>query len=252
MTTLKTIKSVAIGLLSVVAVSSFASETDTQPSKADIRAAEQKLKQTFANYQITDFKPSPIPGIYEVQAGSQVHYWAKEQGILIFGQMWSSEGVNLTEKSKQASIQNRLDGLPLDSAVTIQEGEIPIIEISNPDCGYCKRYEQWVESLDSVYSIERKVVFYPEIFPAAEAKLRAVLCANNRRQAYKDMVAGKYKPVDCEAATAILADHKRITDALGVGGTPTFLLPDGSVITGFKQKELESYFLKAANSSKED
>src|SRR5690554_2396879 len=97
-----------------------------------IQNAQDKLKATFSNYQVTDFKPSPIPGIFEVHAGPQIHYYAPEQNLLIFGQIYSSVGENLTEKSKQLSVSSRLGEMPLESAILVKTGTIPLIEISNP------------------------------------------------------------------------------------------------------------------------
>lgn len=234
-------------VLSVASMAAFAKSDE----KALLEEAQDKLKATFNNYQITDFRPSPIPGIYEVHAGPQLHYYAPEQNLLIFGQIWSAAGENLTERAKADVLGGRLDDLPLDTAILIQEGDIPLIEIFNPDCGYCKRYEEWVGTLKDIYSIERKVVFLDSsMFPNAPGKMKSVVCSDDPKAAYKEMMDGKAKPSDCEEAASVFADHKRITDSLGVQGTPTFLLPDGRMIHGFAPKQLEEYFISATTERK--
>lgn len=221
--------------------------------EAEKAAAEKQLQATFSNYKITGFYESPIPGIYEIHAGSQVHYYAKEQNILIFGQLYSAAGVNLTEASKQKAVMSRIGSLPLKSAIQVSKGKIPLIEISNPDCGYCKKYEQWITKMSETYSIERKVVFMDtDMFPQAAPKIKAVICAKDQAKAYHQMMTGgaSQKDSDCSKAKNILQQHKDITEGLGVQGTPSFLLPDGSVIVGFKPTELENYFLKTIKSQK--
>lgn len=225
-------------------------ETSIEAEKA---AAEKQLQTTFSNYKITGFYESPIPGIYEIHAGSQVHYYAKEQNILIFGQLYSSTGVNLTEASKQKAVMSRIGSLPLKSAIRVSKGKIPLIEISNPDCGFCKKYEQWITKMSETYSIERKVVFMEnDNFPAATPKIKSVLCSKNQEKAYhKMMTTGALeKNRDCAAAREVMQRHKEIVEGLGVQGTPSFLLPDGSTIVGFKPTELENYFLKSIKSQK--
>lgn len=243
--TTKALLTLAFALLSVFSQA----QTDTE-----IEKVREKLKQTFTNYSITDIRPSPIPGLVEIHAGPQIHYFAPEQNLLIFGQIWTSDGENLTEKAKQDSFSDKRKNLPMDAAVLVQKGDIPIIEIVNPDCGYCKRYETWVAQLEGVYAIERKVIFLDStMFPKARDKMLSVLCTEDKAAAYHEMIAGDYTSGStCKSGEETLSAHQEITDALGVQGTPTFLLPDGKVITGFKQHELESYFIKAASKAKED
>lgn len=222
---------------------------------AEIEQVKEKLKQTFTNYTITDIRESPIPGLMEIHAGPQIHYFYPDKELLIFGQIWTSEGENLTEKAKQESIETKRSRLQMDSAILVQKGDIPIIEIVNPDCSFCKRYEKWVTQLENVYSIERKVIFLdsPTMFPKATAKMLSVLCSEDKIKAYTNMVAGD--PLEnetCVAGEKVLAAHQEITDTLGVTGTPTFLLPNGKVISGFKQKELELYFINSASKANED
>jgi len=242
------IKAISITAIALLPIASNAQ------SNEEIQQIREKLKQTFTNYKITNIRPSPIPGIVEIHAGPRIHYFAPEQELLIFGQIWTSDGVNLTEQAKQDSFAEKRGMLPMDSAILVQEGDIPIIEIVNPDCGYCQRYEKWIAQLTDVYSIERKVIFLEaNMFPNSRAKMLSVLCADDKAEAYHQMVNGDQAITgSCEAGEKILAAHQEITNTLGVQGTPTFLLPDGKVITGFKQSELEFYFINSASKVQED
>ena len=229
-----------IAAISAVSLSVFANE---------VQKVEEKLQGTFTNYKITWIQESPIPGVYEVHAGSQIHYYAPEQNLLLFGQIYSAAGENLTEAAKIKEIQRQRESLPLDSAIQVQSGDISITEITNPDCGYCQKYEKWISQMSAVYSIERKVIFMQSAnFPDAKQKMMAVVCSKNKKSAYEDVMTGKSNPnSNCVEGESILAQHNSITEKLGVQGTPTFLLPDGSVITGFKPVQIEKYLLDAAS-----
>jgi len=215
----------------------------------DVKSVEEKLQGTFTNYKITWIQESPIPGLYEVHAGPQIHYYAPDQNLLVFGQIYSAAGENLTEAAKAKEIQRQLKDLPLESAIQVQAGEITLTEITNPDCTYCQRYERWISQMSAAYSIERKVIFMQNAgFPDANQKMMNVVCAKEKDTAYKAMMAGKVESdMRCDEGEALLAQHHSITEKLGVQGTPTFLLPDGSVIKGFKPVEIEKYLVDAAS-----
>lgn len=245
--TLLTAGIVLYGAICFSGYANAASNKEADRAAAEKAAAEKQLQTTFSNYKITGFYESPIPGIYEIHAGSQVHYYAKEQNILIFGALYSSAGENLTEASKQKAVMSRIGSLPLKSAIPVSKGKIKLTEITNPDCGYCKKYEQWIIKMSETYSIERKIVFMEnENFPQATSKIKSVVCAKDQAKAYHQMMANGVleNNSDCSKASGILQQHKEIIEGLGVQGTPSFLLPDGSVIVGFKPMELENYFLK--------
>lgn len=233
-------------LAMALAIASTGAMSAPDRDQEKLRAIEAELKTTFSNYAITGFQPSPIEGIFEIHAGGQVHYYEPNGKLLIFGQIYNSDGVNLTEQSKVAAIKSAVDDADLSSAIKIQDGQIPIIEISNPDCGYCAEYERWITNISKEYSIERSVIFTSQsMFKNSIGKMNSVICSSDRAKAYEEMVSGKFNDQECAESKNVLEDHDRITKSLGVTGTPTFILPSGKVIIGLKKDLLEAYFIES-------
>ena len=62
--------------------------------------ALKSLQQSFTNSKIQDFRKAPIEGLYEVTLdGAQVIYFAPEDDVLIFGEIYSRDGRSLTAEA---------------------------------------------------------------------------------------------------------------------------------------------------------
>ena len=78
-----------------------------------------------------------------------------------------------------------------------------MIEITDPDCTYCRQASAYLSARNDV---TRYVFFFPlPIHPNAEAKIRHIFCAADRARAYEEAMAGKlddmkFKPCDDAAA----------------------------------------------------
>lgn len=226
----------------IFCMSAFAQKSQTEifPEQKQV---EEKFNMTFSNYKATHFKESPIPGVYEVHSGPKLAYFYPEKGLLLFGHIYNKEGKNLTEESLSSSINPLLESLDLSLAVTITEGDIELIEVSNPDCGFCRRFDQWFAGIQSKYSVNRKIVYMKNSnFPYAKQKMLHLLCSQDKAKAHHELMSNlsvDYK--SCDEGKKILSEHQHIVNTLGVQGTPTFILPNGKMITGFKQDQIENY-----------
>jgi protein-disulfide isomerase len=130
-----------------------------------------------------------------------------------------------------------IDGVNIfpDKAVTIRgKSRNVIIEITDPDCVYCRKASEFLESKDAT----RHIYFYPlQTHPAAKDKALHVLCAANKVRAYQDVMSGKLDNVrmgDCKDKNARenLELHMDMSRQLGIEGTPTFYV-NGQKVTGF-------------------
>ena len=234
-------------IVSIFVSFSAVSETKTgSDTSAEKLAAEEKLKASFSNFSFTNFSPSPIEGIFEVHSGQQMVYFHPEKEILFFGHMYDKLGNNLTDQAltdSRASIKKDID---FSSAVTVQKGDITLLEISNPDCGFCRRFDSWVTALSDEYSIERKMIYMQNPgFRESRGKMTHIICSADKTLAHKEI--SEDRPVNlktCPEADTVLIEHSAIVEQLGVQGTPTFILPNGEIIVGFKKEDIEKYLKK--------
>lgn len=227
------------------------------------QSAQDQLKTTFTGMTITDFKESPVKGLYEVKTGSNIIYFHPgedgKKGVLLIGEMYDSSGVNLTEQSKFAGISATLNKLPLDTAITIGPKDAPTFyEFTDPDCPYCHAYDEWMKDFSKDHPVQRKLIFMVNPgHPLARAKIEHVICSDNKDEAVRyvysselphnpdgadAMQLAKQKALKtCKEADAVIEQHAQILKALGVNGTPSFLFGVDStpnLIVGYQQQKI--------------
>ncbi|MCE5264959.1 MAG: DsbC family protein [Deltaproteobacteria bacterium] len=195
---------------------------------------EESFRKNFPNIRVDSFRPSAVTGLYEVVSRNQVLYYAPETEYLIFGQMVTKEGKNLTDERVKEIIARALKELPLDKAIRIGSGTHQVIEVTDPDCPFCRKGSAF---LAGVKDLTRYVFFFPlAMHRDAEAKVRQIFCAEDRGKAYEEAMAGKLddmKFTPCKSAEAedLLRSHKEMLNRAGVSSTPIFLI-DGQVVFG--------------------
>ena len=67
----------------------------------------QMLHKSFPNVKAEKAGKSVIPGLYEVEAGNNVFYFEPRNGYLIFGDIITKEGKNLTAEKRQELLARR-------------------------------------------------------------------------------------------------------------------------------------------------
>jgi thiol:disulfide interchange protein DsbC len=195
---------------------------------------EESFRKSFPNLRADSIRPSGIDGLYEIVSGTRVLYYAPGPEYLLYGPIISREGKNLTEDRVQEIIGKGLKSLPLEQAVRIGSGARQVIEITDPDCPYCRKASAF---LAGKKELTRHIFFLPlAMHPNAAAKVRQIFCAEDRGKAYEEAMTGKFddmKFTPCKSAAAddLLKAHKEMIDRIGVTGTPLFLI-DGQVVFG--------------------
>lgn len=249
-----------------------------QPSAETAMAdAEAKLKASFSQLNVTNFGPSPLPGIFEIQTGGNIMYFAPDndehEGILFFGEMYNKKGESLTEKSKDRLLSKTIKTLDLSSAVSVGPANSPAYyEITDPDCPYCHAYDGWLKNdVDSDNKLHRKLLFMINPgHPLAKAKVEHIICSENKDEAVKytfsdalphqsldsatPLQLANYKSLKtCKEADAVIEQQQKIISALGVNGTPSFVFgadTDKPVkVVGFAKDKILENILKVKSST---
>lgn len=222
--------------LTAMPMISLASE---KPSLDD---AQAQLKTSFSSLSIVDFSESPIPDIYEVNTGNGIIYYHPKKDIIFFGEMYDKSGESLTQASLAKAMKSNLEKLPADYGIQIGDKDgIEIIEFTDPDCPYCREYEKFITQLSEEKAIKRTIYFDTRIHPGSLDKVTHIICSENQEEAFHDIYSGKtmeYK--QCDQAAEILAAHLRVSEGLGVSGTPTFILGD-KLSPGFRPGAILEY-----------
>jgi thiol:disulfide interchange protein DsbC len=214
-------------------------------SEATVKAELLKKYPTIA---VESVVKTPLSGIYEVFAGGQILYTDENVGyIFVNGSMIDADKkLNLTEERVNQLTAIKFDELPLNLAVKKVRGKgtRKLAYFGDPNCGYCKRFEQGLAQINDVTIY---VFLYPVLGPDSVEKSKSIWCSKDRIKAWDDQLVKGVAPTapgTCDTSaidkTVAFGKQKNIT------GTPTLFFIDGSRVPGAIPVEQVEQHLAAA------
>ena len=225
---------IVTSILSAVTTMILSTECHAEGTECNF-SAEKCLQKTYPNFKYTSIDPTEIEGIFQIitKPKKNIIYFVANSGHLIFGEVWTKRGENLTQKKWLEIASSEIDKKALAKAIRIgpADGTKQVIEITDPDCPFCRHGSKF---LDSQAGITRYIFFYPlSSHPEAAKKAKFILASKNPRQTYQDVMAGKFdsKPLPMFEENGVLEEHIKIAKKLGVKGTPNYWV-DGVSVSG--------------------
>lgn len=207
---------------------------------------EESLKKAFPRLKYDSISPSNIKGIYEVISTGGIMYYSPETESIIIGEIINRDGLNITQNKHQEvltkNIKEKIKDVTFDRAVSLGKGKHTVIEITDPDCPYCR---QAFEFLSKQTDVTRHVFFYPlPSHPKAADKVLYIFCAKDKEKAYEEAMTGKlddmaFKICEDPQARELLKTHKDIAEHLGIRGTPFFFVDGQTAVFGADIPRLE-------------
>ena len=196
------------------------------------------IRESFPRLAVDEVNSSPVPGIYEIVAGDRVLYYAPATGHLLAGNLISREGENITSRRLQEVMETRIKGIPLDEALKIGNGPHQVIEVTDPDCGYCRKGSHF---LDGRQDVTRHIFFKPlPMYPQSRAKATFILSSADPRSAYKEVFSGKYDqtPVPSVKDNGQLERQRKVIEPLKVNSTPSYWI-NGTYVSGSDLRRIQ-------------
>ena len=144
----------------------------------------------------------------------------------------------------------KFEDLPLNLAFKKVKGKgtRKFAYFGDPNCGYCKKFEQDLTKLNDVTIY---VFLYPVLGPDSVEKAKSIWCSKDRAKAWDDQLVrgiAPTAPATCDTSnidkTLAFGRDKKIS------GTPTIFFADGQRVTGMKPVEVMEQLLAAAAPSK--
>jgi len=216
----------------------LATSTAARAGEPDVK---EKLKKAFPRLTFETVTPSPINGLYEVTAGNNVIYFDPVSGHMIFGEMWSPTGVNITAAAKDKAMAGKYAAIKhhLPAALKIGSGPNEVIEFTDPDCPFCRRmHEYWKKRTD----VTRYVFLMPltQLHPQAKNHSDWILSATDSATALDDVETGKYDKVQLPTFALNDARIKAQAESLisGINGTPAYFV-NGAFVAGANVPQIE-------------
>jgi thiol:disulfide interchange protein DsbC len=189
--------------------------------------------------------PGPFPGVWEVDIAQNGKtfplYLDYSLKYLFNGQFIRlSDMANLTGSRYQDL--NRVDvaSIPVQDAIRIgsPSAKKTVIVLSDPTCAYCvKLHGEIRKAAGSDPDVAFLVMPYPRNPKdmATYRKCQAVVCSKSGKL-LDDAYAGKALP-EPACKTGAVDETIRLAERLKIEGTPTMILPDGRLVSGYMEAD---------------
>ena len=229
-----------------MAISLNSSAIDSADDYAEIRAAISRLIPGLNGMEI---QPSAIENMLEVRAGTNVFYVSRDGGFLLNGPLRDLErGENLTEKRLAGYRKTMLKDIPAIQPVeyTTDNAKQKIIVVTDIDCPYCRRLHQDLDKYHQA-GLDVAYVMLPRSGKDSPSYVKTVnaICAAQPDVAITAAMNGE-TPVSAECNHPI-DQHMEMARAMGATSTPNIVLPDGTLIRGYKTAAELSRLLAATS-----
>lgn len=204
-----------------------------QKGRDDARA-EKAIRANISDLKIDSVRPfKPVPGLYEIKAGSRIFYTDSTGRHLFSGHIFSTADHRDLTAARLEEI-NRVDWnlLPLkDAIVSGDPNGTPVAVFTDPQCPYCRKLET---ELPKVKGVKIYTFLYPleRIHPGSHATADAIWCAEDRHKALLDTMVEDKKLPKASCDTPIDRNLK-LGRELGISGTPTMIAGDGRKHAGY-------------------
>ena len=184
---------------------------------------------------------SPIAGFYEVQVeGGPLLYVSADGEYFFDGSLYQVKAGRFVDvlDIRLSKIRRDLfaDRSTSDMNIFKPAGETKTVMnvFTDVDCGYCRKLHAEMGELNS-YGIEVRYLAYPRSGIPSESydKIATAWCAKNQRGTLTRIKNGEDVPTSVCADNPV-ADHFALGRKLGVSGTPSIILMDGSMIPGYQ------------------
>lgn len=234
-----TLKTMLFGLVAVLAAHTAAAAELSQKTTEKIKqlVAKQIEDVDLANLSISS---SPVDGMYQVNIPPNVVYVTKDLKYLIYADILeAATSRNLTEQARGKSRQVMLEKLG-EKSMIVYPPKTPrrysLTVLTDLDCGYCQKLHHDMAKYNDL-GIEVRYIAFPRagVLSPSYQKAVNVWCARDRKKAYDQVSAGKdIEESHCENP---VADQFNFGRSIGVQGTPSMILEDGTLMQGYYPPE---------------
>jgi thiol:disulfide interchange protein DsbC len=184
-------------------------------------------------HPIDEIKRTPMPGLFELRVdGTEIYYTDASANFLIQGHLIDTKNQrDLTEERIQKIMAVDFKSLPFKDAIVIVrgKGERKMAIFEDPNCGYCKRFERELQSIDNVTVY---LFLYPILGKDSVDKSKAIWCAKDQSKAWQDLMLRDQAPNSTGCDAAALKRNVDFGQKQRINGTPTTIFSDGSRISG--------------------
>lgn len=223
-----------IALFAVVVAISFAVPVLSSEDN-DMDKVREILSKIVPNEKPDAITRSPVPGLYEVTYGPEIFYVSGDGRFLLQGDVVDLESQkNITEEKRSAGRYKLIDSIDPATMISFSPKQVKhVVHVfTDVDCSYCRKMHKEIDQYMQ-QGIEIRYLAYPRsgLNTPSYFKAVSVWCARDRKEALTISKAGG--TVDEKTCNNPVQAHMTLGTRVGVNGTPTLVLEDGSVVPGY-------------------
>jgi thiol:disulfide interchange protein DsbC len=187
----------------------------------------------------------PFPGIWEVDVarGGKIYPLYVDYSLKY---LFNGQFIRLADMENLTGLRyqdlNRVDvsSIPLKDAIVVgsRSAKKKVIVLTDPTCPYCVKLHAEIKK---AVAKDADLAFHVMPYPrnggdkATYAKCLAVVCSKSEKL-LDDAYAGKELPAPSCKSSAV-DEAMKLADRLKIQGTPTMILPDGRMISGYMEAD---------------
>jgi thiol:disulfide interchange protein DsbC len=232
-------------VLIAFAAALFAVSCGVQANPDEVK---KELAKKFPDLKTERITKTTYNNLYEVFTGAEIFYTDEKATFVLAGNVIdTATRANLTQARLSKLTAIKFDELPFENAIKLVRGDgsrrVAVFE--DPLCGYCKKFEADLNSIDNLTAY---IFLYPILAEESFKKSNAIWCAKDRLGAWQDWMLRDKAPAaaaeDCKAPNDL---NVALGQKLRVNGTPATFFEDGERIAGALPKETIEAKLVAAD-----
>lgn len=198
-------------------------------------AFKAQIERALPDTTIHAVRPTAIPGFYEVEVENQLVYVSTDGKYMLLGDVVDlSTRTNLTEAWREQTALRLLDAMGEKQMIVMgpAKPKRTITVFTDVDCPYCAKLHREVPQLTK-QGVKVRYLLFPRGGVGSETyrKSVAVWCAADRVKAVG--IAKEQGKIEMKTCANPVADHYKLGERLGVGGTPTIYLDNGKKLGGY-------------------
>jgi thiol:disulfide interchange protein DsbC len=216
---------------------------------AQIRAEiTERLAKVVPDVKVTDIKPAPIPGWYEVYLGAKLVYVSADAQYVFDGTLMDIKAQkNLTAapemQARAAALKSFSDQhKTIEFAPENGKTDHVVYVFTDTDCAYCRKLHSEVGKLNAA-GITVRYLAYPRAGVPSDTynTMVSVWCAKDQKTALTAAKNGE--PIPQASCDNPVKAQWELGNSMHVSGTPTVLLDTGEELGGYiPADQLIKYF----------
>jgi thiol:disulfide interchange protein DsbC len=197
-----------------------------------------KFKALYPNTTITDVKPSPIKGIWEVRMREQVAYTDETGRYLLFGALFDSKTqTDLSARRPAEQVKPVTAVFPkasIDNAIKSVKGDGSrvVAVFTDPRCPYCRSLESELAKLDNVTIY---TFLYPVVSRESRTDSEAIWCSSSPQKSLRSVMAGSIAASQSglkKGCIAPIDSNIALAQSMNIRATPALVSLDGRLKVG--------------------